>query len=202
MDKEQILKHIYAIHSKNLKNLEELNNFKIILFFSGIPGSGKTTLAKEIEERYNGIRLNNDDIRDIIVDALHLNIESEEVHKLTKEYSLYLTNKLSNVKNGLIILDSSIDRSFEQIKKWADKNSYKLFVIKLDISKEEIINRINLRQGKDAHIYLDNLDRWWNDYVEFNKLYRADFIYHSEKDLNNLFEVLEPLVLKSGKLTS
>jgi predicted kinase len=37
-----------------------------MICFAGIPGSGKTYLAKKIEKKYGGVRITSDEIRKII----------------------------------------------------------------------------------------------------------------------------------------
>ena len=55
---------IYQQHIKQLKNVFCVNK-KLLVCFSGVPGSGKTTLAKKLERKYKGVRINTDDLRDI-----------------------------------------------------------------------------------------------------------------------------------------
>lgn len=80
MHSQDILNKIFSFHIERLKNLEETNP-KILILFSGTTGSGKSFLAKKIEEEFKGIRVNNDDVRNIIRDK----IRPEELKNLDSQ---------------------------------------------------------------------------------------------------------------------
>ena len=46
--------------------LQFVPNKKLLICFVGIPGSGKTYLAKIIEKKFKGIRINSDNLRKVI----------------------------------------------------------------------------------------------------------------------------------------
>ncbi len=62
----QSIGRIYKEHLKHLKNKNISNNKKAVICFSGIPGAGKTYIAKILEKRYKGVRIRSDDIREIV----------------------------------------------------------------------------------------------------------------------------------------
>jgi adenylylsulfate kinase-like enzyme len=65
MANSSVFEEIYKKHSKILEN-KNIKNEKLIICFSGIPGSGKTTVAKKLERRYRGVRINTHDLGKII----------------------------------------------------------------------------------------------------------------------------------------
>jgi len=191
-----INEQIYKIHIKKLKNLD-FPNKKLIISFSAVPGSGKTTIAKKIETKYKGIRIRSDSVRDIINNLMSANKYSRlKQREIVINYHLYLLNKLRTLPNGLIILDSSIDRKFAQVKELADKNKYDLFIIKINVSRKTIEHRIKKRNPKGYQNFLDNMDQWFDDNIKFNNKYKVDFEIDNEEkmDLKLLFNKLNKII--------
>ena len=84
---EKDLEEIYHNHIKTLPNLSTSNgNFMIA--FSGTPGCGKTTIAKIIENQFGALRINNDDIRNIIRNIFP-NSENKEINTLLPKKILH-----------------------------------------------------------------------------------------------------------------
>ena len=93
-------------------------------------------------------------------------------------------------KNKLIILDSSIDRKYKKVFEIARKKKWKVFVIKMGLSYEEIIKRMKKREGKEFPYFLDNLKRWKRDYQNSNKKVKVDFVFKDKKDFKELVLIL------------
>ena len=80
------------IYNKISENLfSKLKNTNIyhspfIITFSGVPGCGKSSLAKIIEDKYNAVRINNDLIRDIITEEKLTN-SGEDTEILLQNYN-------------------------------------------------------------------------------------------------------------------
>jgi len=186
MNKE-IFEKIFKEHSKKIKN-KNISNPSLMICFSGIPGSGKTSLAKKFERKYKGVRISNDQIRRII-EKLKISDLKDIIH----EYDYYILENYP-YKNKLIILDSSIDRKYKKVFEIAKKKKWKVFVIKMGFSYEEIIKRMKKREGKEFPYFLDNFKRWKRDYQNFNKKVKADFIFKYKKDIKHLFSELDKKV--------
>lgn len=192
MDKKNF-DQISAHFHKTIQNLD-IYHPKIVIAFSGIPGSGKTFIAKQLENKYKAVRIQNDKIREA-VDKVFQNISNEEAEKFKDSYLMSVLDELKNKRNGLIILDSSMDRRYPKIIKWCKENNFKLIVIKLDITKEIAVKRLKEREGTNAKNYLKNLDRWFLDFKKFNRNYKADITIDSNKDTvgRELESKLKPL---------
>jgi len=193
MDLQNILKKIYQIHIKKLNNLDQKNP-KIMILFSGTAGSGKSFIAKRIEEKFKGIRINNDDIRDIFRDHIAPNYDLSQVdlQKLLIDYSKFLYKNISKI-NGFLILDSSMDRGFDMVEKTAETNKYKIFLIRLDLSEEILIKQIKQRIERDPEPYLLDLARQLEQHEKFSQRIVADYII-SEQNFDrfeNLFEEID-----------
>lgn len=193
MDSQDIAKIIFDFHLKRLKNLNVKNN-KIMILFSGITGSGKSYLAKKIEERYKGLRINNDDIRDIIRDEVLPLARPKSIDKqnILENYLGYLYGNLPQT-NGFLIMDSSIDRKFSVIKDFASKNSYAMFIIRIDLPREMITKQILQRTEKDSAPYISDLNRQIEDHDRAATEFVPDFTIKEEKfnDFDKLFRAID-----------
>jgi tRNA uridine 5-carbamoylmethylation protein Kti12 len=106
------------------------------------------------------------------------------VEKIQKEFS-----------NKLIILDKSIDRSYDEVLELSKQLGITLFVIALDCSKEELIKRYHDRHDDHANDYIKNLDRWIKDYENAKKNYKYDLIFNTEeKSLENITNEIEKYI--------
>lgn len=183
---EELFQKIYKLHKEQLKYID-FPNKKLIVTFSGCIGSGKTTLAKHIEEEFKGVRTNHDDIREIINNIINPKTDAEKQQALIN-YNIYLSNCLSREKNGFVILDASTDREYELLKKFAEKYGYKVFVIRMDLSKNTIVNRINKR-GTNIDEILKVFEINYKDFQNSKDKIPANYVITEENndDIQALF---------------
>lgn len=186
---EELFQKIYKEHKKYLKYLNHKNK-KLIVTFSGTFGSGKSTIAKQIEEYFKGIRINNDDIRKII-DSVTDSQDSEQKQQMLIEYNKRLFGYGSQESNGMVILDASIDREYELVQKLAEKYGYKIFIIRMDLEKETIINRIKKR-GIDVENFLKKFAINYEDFQSVKNKIVPNYIINEENndDERSLFNAI------------
>jgi len=178
---------IYKEHKKKIKNLNIKNSGRVIICFSGIPGAGKTTIAKKIEKKYQAVKTNNDDVREVMK---KLEIKDNCYQKLI-DYQAWLIPKIAKGKNKIIIIDASIDRKYKEVFKLSQSLNYKLFIIKIDIPKNLVKERIKKR-NKNYKDYFECLDRW----IEENKkcgdeIKSFDFIVKKDFNIRDLYKKLD-----------
>ena len=133
MIKELSNREIYEEHIKTLKNLN-LPHEKLIIFFAGIPGSGKTYIAKFLEEGYSAVRISNDELRKLIRKIYNKNFNSylEDVDtSLYNYWEWFISNY--DFPNKLIIADRGIERKYKNVFPFVKKLNYKIFIISLKI---------------------------------------------------------------------
>jgi predicted kinase len=163
-------KTIQQIHQNYypfIPNLTRVNERKMLVLFSGIPGSGKTTHARQLERAYHGIRINVDEIREL-VGHLGLAETKEKRNQIAKAYVAYCLDQLIAETNHLVIIDASADRVYHQTMTWCKKNDFESYIISLDISKEEAVARLTLREiAEELPTYLEMLDTWITDHAAF-----------------------------------
>jgi len=167
-----------------LKNLDTANK-KALIVFSGIPGSGKTTVAKYLVTSFNAVHVCNDDLRTIC---------AKQNVPYSTDLTIELLNLLIQIKNGFIILDASIDRKYDDVKEWAIKNKYKLIIISINCPLEILRQRLGTRINPEE--WLRNLPGWHKDYQTFNASHTTDLQIDSSKpfDFDCIVEEVKRLV--------
>jgi len=185
--KKQIFKQIYVEHKKQLKNLSKVNG-RLIICFVGIPGSGKTYLAEKLEERYGGVKINSDNVRNIIRRKFNKNEEYNE--KILEEYILDLLEN-PPFTNRLVLLDSGLERKYSKILKISKSKKWDMFIIKMVAGKKIIIDRIRVKDEKRLREHPEDIDGWFREYEDFNKKVGSDFVFGEDFDLKRLFLKLD-----------
>jgi len=137
----------------------------LIIVFVGVPGSGKTTLAKKIEEEFKAIRIDNVEIKEIIKEK-KLAENSEEAQKLYRDFMFNLIGK-DLFANKLIILDKGIDREYKKYFELFERKKWKYFVIKIKIPKEKAIENIMKRQSEDLNVVKTSMERWFKEWRKY-----------------------------------
>jgi len=174
----------------NLKNISYFNNNSILICFAGIPCSGKTRLAKKIEKKYKGIRINSDQIRKILSRFIK---ENEKREKIVREFLIKFLKDFP-FKNKFVILDSGIERKFNEIKEVAFLAGWKIFIIKIITPKKEILKRIRKKDPVRFKEHPEDIKRWFKEYKEFNKRHKSDFIFKKDSDLTRLYSKLDSFI--------
>lgn len=154
---------------------------------------GKSTITKELEEKYSAVVINSDQIRNLVKKNA-LNIDSSKVSQKStdSEYFYFLMSNLPR-KNGMIILDMSIDRTYREFLPWASKNQLPVFIIQMGLSKDETMKRIIKRNHTKDKDILTHIDRCFEDYEKFYENVGIDFYLDNSKEpkLNKLFQAID-----------
>ena len=143
MNKDMVIKHY--VHKYEKFSKKEKNNKLIIMV--GVPGSGKTTTAKALEN--SGMaRIATDDLKSFYPDRKYV---------LTELFSLQynILEKLMNL-NIDVIADSNSDKQIYRngLIELAKKYGYSYKVIYCYAKKETIYNRMEARKNFE-HFYVD-----------------------------------------------
>lgn len=172
---DRLFKEIYRTHRKKLKNLNKESR-KLLITFAGIPGSGKTVIAKALEKELEAVRINSID-----VEKAYVALGNERSIPTKRAYIDWLMNKIAReFRNKTIILDKGIERTYEDILKWAKDNDYKIFIIDVNCSRRTAERRIVMREGDNAKYYLVEMDRWVSEYNKYRKLNLSDIEINTE----------------------
>lgn len=122
---------------------------RLMVMFSGPPSSGKSTVARTIAEEFRGIRLENDAVRTLLP-KIHPGKGMDERGTLVYQYRDHIMNALvSQTQNGLWIIDSSIDRSYDTLNDFTIRHGFTRFIVAMNIP-EDIHHRWIIQGGDRA----------------------------------------------------
>ena len=154
-----------------------------LLIFSAMPGSGKTTLARKLAADLQAQYINHDAIRDFI---RRKGVDPELVYM--PAVSIRIEEQImANDANKLIILDGSLDRTWEIFFKTASNLKAMTIIIRLTLPLTIIRDRLRIRDKEDSKL-LDQMERFKNDFEECQKHVAADLTLGKDY---NYAEVLE-----------
>lgn len=163
------------------QHLQLANTKKIIVTFAGIPGSGKTTIAKLLEEKLHALRVSSMDVqRELEKESGKVLYEGIIEDKRRKIIEI-LDEIADKSPNKLIILDKGIERTYKNILNWAYEHNYEMITIALDCPESILEERLNTREGKSATNYLANMNRWVEEYNLFMKENEVDMRFDTSK---------------------
>lgn len=161
-----------------------------IIAFSGVPGSGKSGIAKKLEQKYNAVRINNDFIRDIIKKE-KLTKSKEDTQKLSQEYNFYLITNLP-FKNKRIILEKSLDRNYKWFLNVCKFNGLKYFIIRINVPGIKIALQLLGKRERIKDREKNSMKRWFREYKSCIKHLKADVTLNTlNPDLNKLYKRLD-----------
>jgi len=139
------------------------------IIFSGVPGSGKTTLAKRLAQDLQGLYIRHDDIRQLArkrgLDVRKLTISSVS--------RIVIDTTLEHDANGLIVIDASLDRTWPLFFDHAKQQRALPIVIRLNVPREVILRRVEARHAHDFGKVSD-LDTFFEQFETSKKEVPAD----------------------------
>ncbi len=154
---------IFAVHEP-LIDVRQARTKPVLVVFSAIPGSGKSELTKRLVRDYGFVRIANKDIRESIAKTGH----EDDVN--IGEYTLWLFDKLTADKKASIVFDRNIDQWYTPSKEWAEKNGYRYVLVRIDVQREILEQRLLQREKSCKAKAFEVLDF----YAEQHELTRAD----------------------------
>ena len=167
-----------------------------IIILSGNPGSGKTTIAKRLEE--DGItRLSIDDFYQNSDRDSNINEWFRDEVFLDQSYKTFKTEILHQIENGsdIIIETSGVGKRwmemFAELKKEHPKN---LITIYLQIPKEESLKRVADRNQTDHPIKMD--EERVNIFFEKSEsiLHDYDHVIDANRSIDQIYEEIKSLI--------
>ena len=141
-----------------------------LVLFCGLPGSGKTTLAKELSEKYQAIRLNTDEwMADLGFDPNYNKMHTKLQNRLWELAKELLCNGQDVIlENGLWT-----KRERNEKRRDAEELGVDTEMHYLDVSLNELKRRLELRNNIREHglatVSKEDIEKFWTIFEAPNK---------------------------------
>jgi predicted kinase len=136
----------------------------MLLIICGLPGVGKTTLAKAIAKRFHLVHLNSDIIR-----KKHFRRRTYSEREKMRVYDLLFYETEKHVRNGNgVVVDATFYKNVLRKKATAIAKKYKtkFFIIECTLDESELKKRIERRKKTKNASEAD-----WTVYLKIKKQY-------------------------------
>jgi predicted kinase len=154
----------------SLLNNREVVNPPVMISFSGIPGSDKTALAKRLAKDLKAQWLQHEDMRHLI--AMHgYDPRRFSMVLLTRTLAKKI---IQSETNKLIVLDLSIDRTWERFFDYAQNIQAKPIIIRINVPIEVLRKKLSERSDT-LYISPDRFEGYVMDFENSKKHVVADF---------------------------
>jgi predicted kinase len=173
---------------------KEAKQPRCVVLFSGVVGSGKTTIARAIEQNLQAVRVSNDEIRERITTA-NPAIEPARREELKLKIANEVMERLANETSGLIVIDASCDRGYDDYHQaWLEKHGYRIILLRMDVPRDVIERRIRER-GDQGHRSVEgslaHLDTWWRQWEIFGKKHAPDMVITPGTPIKEVIETVK-----------
>lgn len=179
---------IFKQHVRLLKNTR-IANKPLVVCFSGVPGMGIPDIAKIVEDKFEGVRISNDEIRTII--KTFSNALTSQW--LMQAYLMYFMLSYS-APNKLMVLDSSIDRRYSVLLPYLKMRGIPSLVVRIEMPYEQVVERLTEREQAGEGVYLKFLDSWYADYDTFGQCCPATIVVKNNKNTPLVLDKLFALI--------
>lgn len=125
-----------------------------LIIICGFPGSGKTTLARELSKKLKICCIYKDSIKERLYETLGLSTleDSKKIGKPSVEVMLHLAEQqLTNEVDIIIESPFYFEEDFILFEKWKGEYNIDIYSIICSIDEAERENRFNIRPRHHAH---------------------------------------------------
>lgn len=162
------LKSLYDKHQRLLAN-KDVTNRPFVVVFSGTQGMGKTHLARALEKDLQGVRFSTNVLR-----AMMMQNGMAITRGNTGAYTDYfLAKHLENEKNKLVILDTSVDRYWAELRPKLVEKKIPYFFVRLEIPRPVVMRR--LMERNDFGMLREHMGQYFNSHQALAANYWDDF---------------------------
>jgi adenylate kinase family enzyme len=137
---EELITEFASLYVDLLKD-RDIEHSHHIISFSGIPGSDKTSLARRLAKDLSAQWVQHDDIRQMIASS------GFDPRKLSMVLvsRIIVERIIKEDKNKLIVLDLSIDRTWERFFTYCEQVGAKPIVIRINVPIPLLVKRLTER---------------------------------------------------------
>lgn len=177
-----------AEYLKTLTDREVSHN-RVYIIFSGVPASGKTTLAKRLAVDLKAQYIRHDDIRELI------KRDGFSVSDFTVSHisAIVIDTILRTDKNQLIVIDASLDRTWPRFFEHAQAQQAKPIIIRLNVPRGVVEARIKARP--EGHVgKVSDLDIFYEQFERSKKEVKATLELSENYDYETVHREVAKLV--------
>lgn len=185
----ELIDELKVVYLGQLKNLK-VTNPRLIIRFSGPTSSGKSTVAKALEAKFKAIRVEDDVVLRELTQRFP-GIAHAEMNPIRYEVMDKVWEELATTAvNGLLIADSSIDRSYDKATAFSDKHGYAQIIISMNVPESthrEWVIEGGDREFSSAQSYLNSLQKFRADHAKFLKNHTPDLILEPGYNIDEVY---------------
>lgn len=190
---DALMETIDAAYRPTLKSLD-VSHPKLIILFSGPPSSGKSRIARALEEHFRAVRLEADAIR-IILGDLYPDMSLDEKSQIAYRYLGGLCAELAKTSaNGLWVIDSSTDRTYDAWMNFTREHGFDAFLIEMRIPED--VHRQWIIAGGDrpfssAAGYLEKMAFRRQQQRDFLRNHTPDLVVEPGYSMQTIYDAVE-----------
>ncbi len=187
MTTEEVYQQLANEYIATLEN-RDVPHGRVFLIFSGVPASGKTTLAQRLRDDLKAQYVRHDDIRERIrrdgLDPAHFVIAKISSH--------VIDTVMEHDANKFVIIDASLDRTWPRFFEHANEHHAKTIVIRLDIPRDSITKRLDDRP--EGHAGKRGIEMYYQQFENSKKHVAADITLGADYDYKGVLRQVKALL--------
>ena len=161
---------------------------RVCIIFSGVPGSGKTTLAQKLAYDLKAQYIRHDDIR-TLARKHGYNLAKLTISSISR---IVMDTIMEQDANKFVIVDASLDRTWPLFFEHTREHEALPIVIRLDVPREVIEKRIAARPKGDFGS-VTNLDTFFDQFENSKKHVQATMTLGLDYDYEQVLTRLAQL---------
>lgn len=165
---------------------------RVFLIFSGVPGCGKTTLARRLASDLHAQYIRHDDIR-AIVRRHGYDVKEFTISRISRLVVDMLLEK--GDANQFIIFDASLDRTWKAYFDYAEKHDAKRVILRLNVPRQIVEERIKKRSRDDfGKMGIDDLDLFYEQFENSKRHVKATIELEYNYDYTKVLRLVRELI--------
>lgn len=164
--------------TRMLRNTE-MDHSAFAVVFSGVVKSGKSTVAKVLQHRYEMVRIENDMLRESSIE-----LEEGEVYDVVADLV-----RSWDFDNKRLVLDASIDRSRSKILPALNSRGFPVYIVQMPVPED-------INERFQVHYPDSDPERYIGDHEQALESLEADFVFGQDGGMRVLLRKLDRKLLQ------
>jgi dephospho-CoA kinase len=184
---EDIHQQLAAEYLSVMEN-RELSRKRVCVIFSGVPGSGKTTLARKLAHDLQAQYIRHDDIRELARKHGY-NVIKLTISSISR---IVMDTIMDEDANKFVIVDASLDRTWPLFFEHTTEHGALPIIIRLDVPRAIAKKRVSER-GADDFGSVGDLDRFYTEFENSKKHVPATMTLGADYDYGDVLRQIKKL---------